>query len=263
MVALSANAADSYRVPAGGGSQYVSAFGLCATVTNNKTKDVLIPARTKLAILAFLSSGIPNVTVSYQACSCLSLKKSGQNTSGLYTIDPTNSGATFQAYCDMTTDGGGWTLIGRSVAGGTGVIGWRQANGSVTNDAATYSMDVRTKLIGFSEMLFGNYTSGKTWGANIYKKNFASTEISTYGGAMRVSSPSFLVAGTAADPEMLRYVGYTDNTESFHFRDCGPPGCSQATGYGLLNNGFNLFFTGVDAPKAGNLHGLQGMMFVR
>ncbi|MDD4409734.1 MAG: fibrinogen-like YCDxxxxGGGW domain-containing protein, partial [Candidatus Pacebacteria bacterium] len=49
----------------------------------------------------------------YTGTSCLDTKNHGYNDSGYYIIDPdgAGSGASFIVYCDMVTDGGGWTLV--------------------------------------------------------------------------------------------------------------------------------------------------------
>lgn len=50
--------------------------------------------------------------------SCLEHLLAGELGDGVYPIDPAGSGATVGVWCDMTTDDGGWTLVG-ATRGGT------------------------------------------------------------------------------------------------------------------------------------------------
>ncbi|MBN2799514.1 MAG: hypothetical protein JXX28_10240, partial [Deltaproteobacteria bacterium] len=201
--------------------------------------------------------------------SCLDLLDNGEHSgSGLYPIDPSGSGSITSVWCDMSLDGGGWTLVGRSdpitsnpgCAGtdsGTS-FGWGASRGAVSDDSVRYSLNAKALGLVFNEVAFGSYTVGKTWGANVYLHTVSGSFLTSYAATHYVvGQPEVLVGSCTpnASGGMFRYIGFTNNTDSFHLRDV------DGNGFGLTGGGFRTCYN--DCGLGGNLNGQRGMVMVR
>ncbi len=78
--------------------------------------------------------------------------------SGLYTVDPDGAGPSppIQVWCDMTTDRGGWTLVGRELSSGKGQFRYLDAD---TNNPLGIANGTQTGLVG--KRFVGTY--GEVW----------------------------------------------------------------------------------------------------
>ncbi|MBK8264718.1 MAG: hypothetical protein IPK80_25675 [Nannocystis sp.] len=187
--------------------------------------------------------------------------------SGIYRVDVEGRAQTVDLYCDMDVVGGGWTLVGRSVAMAGGDFGWSSQRGAVEDDSGPYSLGIAALGISFSELLVGDRGEGKSWGENAFVLSgvpvgfvdmFQESEL-TLGLA---SLPSNVCPATE-DVLMLRYAGRTALVEVFWLRDMPYDGKY----YGLQAGGFDLFYHDLDDMEAcwrtGKMSTKQGMIMVR
>ncbi|XP_056312777.1 fibrinogen C domain-containing protein 1-like [Danio aesculapii] len=69
---------------------------------------------------------------------CSDIYASGQREDGIYSVFPTHYPAGFQVYCDMSTDGGGWTVIQRREDGSVNFFrewdSYREGFGKITGE---------------------------------------------------------------------------------------------------------------------------------
>jgi hypothetical protein len=184
------------------------------------------------------------------ATSCAELKARGDSGRGVRTVEI--DGSEREVFCEQDLEGGGWMLVGRSVAGGTGNFGWNTSTGSLTNDGAPFSLG--RPDIPVNELLIGNRGDGKAWGNRVYRVALPNAFIDSCAASACATTVT-TVTGTCSSTNMFNQAGRTNKADSFWFRDV-----DGDNPFGLFPDGWRTFY---DDCVGGEINGQQGMIFVR
>jgi hypothetical protein len=229
-----------------------------------------IAAPVQVPAFALVAVRDTDFTALPPAASCAAHLALDRPLTGVYRLDPDGEGgaAPFPAFCDMTLDGGGWTLVGRSVSGaspGT-PFGWTRATGSVDDDTAPYSLGVLNRGVPFREGAIGSTVVGKAWGEQVYAvtypDGFASDCLESACQVV-ADRPRHLLGDCRSTfgPTMLRRQGYLSTFPWFFTRDI--TAANDLTSVtGLQPYGFFLFYSD-DCDLDGLMNERQGMIMVR
>lgn len=180
-------------------------------------------------------------------------------TTGIHTILRASDDARIDVWCEMTLEGGGWTLVGRSAMGPQVPFGWGVSRGTLGDEASPYSLDAIEAQLPFSQILVGTSEGFATLIEHAYVIDVPAGFLEAYGDAAYEHDGADAVIGGCMPPEgpaMLGFVGYTDDQSAFFFRDN-----ADAMTYGLFSNRMWTLYD--DCNQGGMLDGTQAALFVR
>lgn len=187
---------------------------------------------------------------------------------GTYPLHSNKKNGEFDAYCNMSDEGGGWMLVGASVFNGSGNFGWKKSAGSLSNDSAPYSVNVDALGLAVNEVLIGVRGIGKGFlaAAAVYRIKPPANLMQMGNSAGPIVSSgrvAGLCTGTQA-PTMFGNMGYVDRNDVFFFRDS----TSISIVLGLKANGLDPYYDALNCNATGGLGNVasvlqQGLLFVK
>jgi len=185
--------------------------------------------------------------------SCKRIKQTwGSKWNWIYAISPLWEN--LQVYCDMETDWGGWTLIARSVVGGTWNFWWLQKAWNINTTNLSYSLWPIVKSIAYEDMLITRYVDN--FNIDIALKidvdpNFVIAE-SSFSNTSKECSIILWNLWLSNWCDRFRNWWFINSTTVFHIDD------ATFNNYWLRANGYYISNT-----SFWNLLNKQWMMFIK
>lgn len=180
-------------------------------------------------------------------------------TTGVYAVLHARDGVAVDVHCEMELDGGGWTLVARSAVDSQGRLGWGVARGTVGEVGSPYSLDALDLGLELTEILITRRMGFATPADTAYVITVPPGFLEDYRTKAYESDGARTVLGDCepgSGPTMLRWVGYTENEESFFFRDF-----PENDPWGLFPGELRTAYDG--CGQGADLNGRQGALFVR
>ncbi len=215
----------------------VGVTGTIVMATSNSITAMLACSGTRWQQMGVLCGPTPAVPTS-----CKNALDIGQNSgSGAYNIDPEQDGSTVTVYCDMNTDGGGWTLIAQNNQGSC--PGSKNSTPPTNLNTGCQTWQVPTALANASTQILFHDRSGNKWaryGLNTAARNFLTTTntADTLLNMTNQAHSGYRVCG-------YNTVEYAGGVYNFEFADLYP---TQFTGYAITYGGSGRYY---DNPLAG------------